>query len=115
LSFPVVSVVTILPNAEDCGVRPIRATIWPIHFAGFKRSRGWERAPDLPPARNREIAVRGAVQDWCNWFEEKLRANPENWVFWLDKRWSRFLGATPRARWATNNPPVPETASAIPA
>ena len=57
----------------------------------------WERAPELPATGDREAAVSCAVQDWCNWFERKLRANPENWLFWLDKRWSRFLRATPRA------------------
>jgi lauroyl/myristoyl acyltransferase len=40
---------------------------------------------------DRDAAIRTAVQDWCLWFEDKLRANPENWLFWLDKRWSRFL------------------------
>jgi lauroyl/myristoyl acyltransferase len=46
---------------------------------------------------DRDAAVRAAVQDWCRWFEGKLRESPENWLFWLDKRWSRFLRATPRA------------------
>jgi lauroyl/myristoyl acyltransferase len=57
----------------------------------------FERAP--PPSNNddREAAIRACVQDWCRWFEAKLRANPENWLFWLDKRWSDFLRATPRA------------------
>jgi lauroyl/myristoyl acyltransferase len=55
----------------------------------------WERAPD-PPGGDRETAVRDAVEDWCKWFEGKLRVNPENWLFWLDKSWSRFLRATPR-------------------
>jgi hypothetical protein len=26
-----------------------------------------------------------------------LRISPENWLFWLDRRWSRFLTETPRA------------------
>ena len=57
----------------------------------------FDRAPPPPDSDDREAAIRAAVQDWCQWFEEKLRANPENWQFWLDKRWSRFLRATPRA------------------
>lgn len=56
----------------------------------------FERAPAFDDA-DRDAAVRAAVQDWCRWFEDKLRANPENWLFWLDKRWSRFLRATPHA------------------
>jgi KDO2-lipid IV(A) lauroyltransferase len=60
----------------------------------------FDRAP-LPDAADRATAIRIAVQDWCHWFEEKLRANPENWLFWLDKRWSRFLRTTPRASDAT--------------
>lgn len=56
----------------------------------------FERA--TPPASDdRDAAVRAAAQDWCRWFEGRLRAHPESWLFWLDKRWSRFLRATPRA------------------
>lgn len=50
----------------------------------------FERAQQ-PSAENRNAAVQASCQDWCDWFEDKLRANPENWLFWLDKRWSRFL------------------------
>ena len=60
----------------------------------------FDRAPPAPDASDRDASIRAAVQDWCRWFEEKLRANPENWQFWLDKRWSRFLRVTPRARGA---------------
>ena len=57
----------------------------------------FERAPPPPDNDDRETVIRACVQDWCRWFEEKLRADPENWLFWLDKRWSRFLRVTPRA------------------
>ena len=56
----------------------------------------FERAPH-PGTANRDAAVRVAVQDWCRWFEDKLRLHPDYWLFWLDKRWSRFLRTTPRA------------------
>lgn len=56
----------------------------------------FEAAPPPPDNVDRETAIRICLQDWCIWFEEKLRANPENWLFWLDKRWIRFLRATPR-------------------
>jgi lauroyl/myristoyl acyltransferase len=55
----------------------------------------FERAPVFG-GEDREAAVRAAVQDWCRWFEGRLRQSPENWLFWLDKRWSHFLHATPR-------------------
>jgi lauroyl/myristoyl acyltransferase len=57
----------------------------------------FDRAPLALDSADRELAIRAAVQDWCRWFEEKLRTNPENWQFWLDKRWSRFLRATASA------------------
>jgi lauroyl/myristoyl acyltransferase len=56
----------------------------------------FERAPPPPDSNDREAVIRACIQDWCSWFEQKLRANPENWLFWLDKRWSRFLHVTPR-------------------
>lgn len=56
----------------------------------------WERAPAMVRGGDRDTAVRNAAQDWCRWFEARLAASPENWLFWLDKRWSRLLRATPR-------------------
>ena len=56
----------------------------------------FDRAPLHLDASDRYASIRAAVHNWCQWFEEKLRANPENWQLWLDKRWSRFLRATPR-------------------
>jgi len=56
----------------------------------------WERAPTPPETDDREAAILAAAQDWCRWFEGKLQENPENWLFWLDKNWSRFLRETPR-------------------
>jgi lauroyl/myristoyl acyltransferase len=57
----------------------------------------FDRAPLDYDSPDREAAIRAGVQDWCRWFEAKLQANPENWLFWLDKRWSRFLRATARS------------------
>ena len=50
----------------------------------------FERAPS-PSGSNRDAAIRGCLQEWCASFEAKLRAHPENWLFWMDKRWSRFF------------------------
>ena len=55
----------------------------------------FDRAPMSFEGGDHDAVLRAAVQDWCRWFEDKVRANPDNWLFWLDKRWSRFL-STPR-------------------
>jgi lauroyl/myristoyl acyltransferase len=52
----------------------------------------------LPPAGDRERTAREALQAWCDRFEESLRVQPENWLFWLDKRWTRVLQAPPALR-----------------
>jgi len=54
----------------------------------------FERAPRIDVG-DRDAAIRVAAQEWCRWFEGRLRASPENWLFWLDKRWSHFLRTTP--------------------
>jgi lauroyl/myristoyl acyltransferase len=56
----------------------------------------FERAPAVIDSSDRDAAIREATLDWCRWFEDKLRSSPENWLFWLDKRWSRFLRTTSR-------------------
>jgi lauroyl/myristoyl acyltransferase len=56
----------------------------------------WSRAEAPTDTNDRAAAIAGAAQDWCRWFEEKLISNPQDWLFWLDKRWSRFLRTTPR-------------------
>jgi lauroyl/myristoyl acyltransferase len=56
----------------------------------------FEPAPIAFDGGDRDVATRAGLQDWCRWFEGKLRESPENWLFWLDKRWSRFLRATAR-------------------
>lgn len=56
----------------------------------------FDRATLALDAGDRDAAISAGVQDWCLWFERKLEANPENWLFWLDKRWSRFLHETSR-------------------
>jgi lauroyl/myristoyl acyltransferase len=41
--------------------------------------------------RDRDIAV--AAQEWAGRFERFVRAHPDMWQFWLDKRWRRWLTA----------------------
>ncbi len=57
----------------------------------------WRRTEPPPQAKDGSAAIASAAQDWCRWFEGELRGNPENWLFWLDKRWSQFLRATPHS------------------
>jgi KDO2-lipid IV(A) lauroyltransferase len=47
----------------------------------------------LPAAGDRDQAAREGLQLWCAAAEEYLRRRPENWLFWLDKRWTRALAA----------------------
>jgi len=44
---------------------------------------------------DRDAAVADLAQQWATLFEEFVRAHPEMWQFWLDKRWSAWLDATP--------------------
>ena len=40
--------------------------------------------------------IAGAAQEWADRFERFVRAHPDMWQFWLDKRWRRWL-ASPAA------------------
>jgi len=53
------------------------------------------------PGADPNGAVRRGMQAWCDWFEVYLRQYPENWMFWLDKRWTRVLRTQSRARQAS--------------
>jgi lauroyl/myristoyl acyltransferase len=46
---------------------------------------------ELPRRADRDAAVREGLQRWCSTFEEDLRRAPEDWLFWLDKAWTRVL------------------------
>jgi lauroyl/myristoyl acyltransferase len=48
---------------------------------------------ELPAGGDRDRAARAGMQSWCVGAEEYLRRRPENWLFWLDKRWGRALAA----------------------
>lgn len=47
----------------------------------------------LEMSRNgdREAALREGLQRWCDGFEERLRKAPAEWLFWLDKSWTKIL------------------------
>jgi lauroyl/myristoyl acyltransferase len=48
---------------------------------------------EFPSGGDRERTLRDGLQAWCSSIEAFLRREPENWMFWLDKRWGRALAA----------------------
>ena len=42
---------------------------------------------------DREAIVQEAMQEWSRLFEQFLRRHPDMWLFWLDKRWGRWIEA----------------------
>jgi len=44
---------------------------------------------EFASAGNREAIIHTGVQEYAGRFEDYLRRFPENWMFWLDKRWTR--------------------------
>jgi KDO2-lipid IV(A) lauroyltransferase len=46
---------------------------------------------ELPAECSREQVSQEGMQRWCEQVEGYLRRQPENWLFWLDKRWTRVL------------------------
>jgi len=38
-----------------------------------------------------EAQTRQGLQDWCRWHEASLAENPEAWMLWLDKHWTKAL------------------------
>jgi lauroyl/myristoyl acyltransferase len=55
------------------------------------------RIPDPPEgAADRDALILARMQAWCDLFEAHLLRHPEDWLFWLDKKWSRMLRSTER-------------------
>jgi len=50
---------------------------------------------EVPSAGDREVIVREAMQEWCRRFERFLCEQPDMWLFWLDRRWGRWLESSP--------------------
>ena len=42
--------------------------------------------------RDRDVAL--VAQEWTTRFERFVRAHPDMWLFWLDKRWRRWLATS---------------------
>jgi len=48
-------------------------------------------ALEVDPSLERDAAVAELAQQWAKQFEGFVRAHPDMWQFWLDKRWSAWL------------------------
>jgi KDO2-lipid IV(A) lauroyltransferase len=46
---------------------------------------------DVSAIGDREKVAREVLQDWCHRCQAFLKKNPEHWMFWLDKRWTRAI------------------------
>jgi lauroyl/myristoyl acyltransferase len=46
------------------------------------------------PGADRDSAIAEMAQRWTTLFEEFVRAHPDMWQFWLDKRWAKWLDET---------------------
>jgi lauroyl/myristoyl acyltransferase len=74
--------VTALPEWDDGGPgRPARVR---MHFS---------EPVEFSPRGDRQRTAREGLQAWWRLVEDYLRRRPENWMFWLDKRWTRVLAA----------------------
>jgi lauroyl/myristoyl acyltransferase len=61
------------------------------------RIRMWFSEPiEFPAGGDREQTLRDGLQAWCGYVEGYFRREPENWMFWLDKRWTGALAAPVR-------------------
>jgi lauroyl/myristoyl acyltransferase len=54
---------------------------------------------DLPRSADRDSALREGLQRWCTRFEESLRPSPADWLFWLDKGWTKVLRQPATTQW----------------
>ncbi len=52
-------------------------------------------AVEYPPTGDRERTAAEGLQAWCRECEKHFRTHPGNWMFWLDKRWTRALREQP--------------------
>ncbi len=56
------------------------------------RYRGRTDGPiDIVPTGDREGDVAAVAQEWTTRFERFVREHPDMWLFWLDRRWRRWL------------------------
>jgi lauroyl/myristoyl acyltransferase len=67
-------------------------------FLWEKDGRYWGRTDgpiEFVPTGDRERDVTAIAQEWTTGFERFVREHPDMWLFWLDRRWRRWLLDTP--------------------
>src|SRR5262249_41978207 len=70
--------------------------VWGEWVTGKSRSEDRMRAIfdepiEVAKTGDRDAVIRETLQRWCRRCEEHLRRQPQNWMFWLDKRWTKAL------------------------
>lgn len=65
---------------------------------GRERGRVTFSPPLELPRGTRDETLRNGLQRWCDQFEQSLRRSPADWLFWLDKAWTRVLRQPPVVR-----------------
>ncbi len=48
---------------------------------------------EFPARKHTEAEVQAGLQQWCQIYEDRFRRNPDYWMFWLDKSWTKVLQA----------------------
>jgi KDO2-lipid IV(A) lauroyltransferase len=46
---------------------------------------------EFPARKHTEAEVQAGLQQWCQIYEDRFRRNPDYWMFWLDKNWTKVL------------------------
>jgi lauroyl/myristoyl acyltransferase len=46
---------------------------------------------EFPARKHTAAEVQAGLQQWCHIYEERFRRNPDYWMFWLDKGWTKAL------------------------
>jgi KDO2-lipid IV(A) lauroyltransferase len=54
---------------------------------------------EYPRSKNQRTVMSDVLQSWSHHFEQYLIENPQNWRFWLDKRWTRTFRSPDQRTW----------------
>jgi lauroyl/myristoyl acyltransferase len=69
---------------------------WCRWIEGKKRSEDrlvlrFDEPIEFPKKGDRDALVRAGLEEWCRTYEARFRAAPQDWMFWLDKRWTKVF------------------------
>jgi lauroyl/myristoyl acyltransferase len=78
--------------AVRTGVPLLTSYVW--HERGLYRSRT-DGPLEIAHTGDRARDVAAMAQEWTTRFERFVREHPDMWLFWLDRRWRRWLLASP--------------------